>query len=764
MDIMIQVTFLVIAVLAVQKIFGQKLHVYVRYGLWGVVVLRLLIPVNIADSPFSTVSIADAMARQWGGSFHTKMLAVGQAVFGEQAVTVDVDGGGADVGVTGKNDETESERQSDNNGNDSGENYMADDGSGGAENIQGMYHNGTVETDEQLTGAYNGITEQDGGAIGRVFFFVRLIVSLFVGGFLLAAYFRFWRRLRRTREIYMGDLDINVRIRHRVPVYRVKKLKSPCLVGFLHPAVYVGKNVRTDSDRFRYIVTHEQVHYLHGDYIWAFLRAVLLTLYWYHPFVWIAAAVSAKDGEMACDYGTIRRLGEGERFSYSEMLLEMSCKNKGRRVYSYGTMLWTGKSEIKERILRLTNANTSRVSVSVMAGLLMVVMAGCAFTGNAAQAEENGKTILLTNPAGNDTDAAGFKEAAPPLDNSVVDDENMAEESVEARELEVRPAQISAETLLGVDGAVLDYASAMENGEASVVIFHDYFGLVVYDLTNNKVLRSLDLEPIGCNMTQGDDACQVAVSADGNTVWLHPMSKHYMYRYEVEENKLYEVALVKNFEIDLEVEELFDRFLTIEESLQKYVGWRSNYLYEEYKNGQGVQTANIYLYVSDEEEQKLGNMKCVWDDMVFMMFSGDEEAKGSASYTVPCVYSRISDVFGERMHPVTQEIRRHEGIDFAAQQGTEVIAAADGVVYDTGYSEEYGNYTVLLHPNGDMTYYCQCQSVSVQKDEHVKQGDVIGTVGSTGKSTGPHLHFAISQNGEFVDPEIYLPNLHEFTD
>lgn len=80
MDIMIQVTFLVIAVLAVQKIFGQKLHVYVRYGLWGFVVLRLLIPVNIADSPFSTVSIADAMARQWGGSFHTKMLAVGQAV------------------------------------------------------------------------------------------------------------------------------------------------------------------------------------------------------------------------------------------------------------------------------------------------------------------------------------------------------------------------------------------------------------------------------------------------------------------------------------------------------------------------------------------------------------------------------------------------------------------------------------------------------------------------------------------------------------
>ena len=70
------------------------------------------------------------------------------------------------------------------------------------------------------------------------------------------------------------------------------------------------------------------------------------------------------------------------------------------------------------------------------------------------------------------------------------------------------------------------------------IIFHDYFGLVVYDLTDREVVRSLDLAAIGCNFTQGDNACQVAVSADGREVWLHPMKRQYMFHYNVEKNLL----------------------------------------------------------------------------------------------------------------------------------------------------------------------------------------------------------------------------------
>ena len=98
----------------------------------------------------------------------------------------------------------------------------------------------------------------------------------------------------------------------------------------------------------------------------------------------------------------------------------------------------------------------------------------------------------------------------------------------------------------------------------------------------------------------------------------------------------------------------------------------------------------------------------------------------------------------------------HEGIDFAAKEGTDITAAADGVVYETGYSEKYGNYAVLLHINGDLTYYCHCREVTVKKEDQVKRGQKIATVGTTGRSTGPHLHFALSQSGYFVDPADHM--------
>ena len=245
-----------------------------------------------------------------------------------------------------------------------------------------------------------------------------------------------------------------------------------------------------------------------------------------------------------------------------------------------------------------------------------------------------------------------------------------------------------------------------------------------------------------------------------------------MYRYDVEENGLGQEPLVKTFQMDLEGEDIFDRYL-VQETLQNAAGWESNYLYEEYKDEQGLQTAYIYLAVSDGEEQKLDNMKCVWDDMVFMLhwdLSGapEEQAANDVAfpysydgiseyvqiiYDKPCNYTRISDAYGSRVHPVTQEVRWHEGIDYAAEKGSDVYAAAAGVVYETGYSAKYGNYVVLLHINGQMTYYCQCDEIFVEKGDHVERGSTIATVGSTGMSTGAHLHFAISSYGEFVDPQ-----------
>lgn len=142
-------------------------------------------------------------------------------------------------------------------------------------------------------------------------------------------------------------------------------------------------------------------------------------------------------------------------------------------------------------------------------------------------------------------------------------------------------------------------------------------------------------------------------------------------------------------------------------------------------------------------------------DILAKAFQSPERHTGTAiQYQNPCpAATRISDTFGERTHPATLKVRKHDGIDLAAENGAAVLAAADGVVIQTGFDYTSGHYVVLYHEvSGEYTYYCHCAEILVSEGEKVNVGDKIATVGSTGLSTGSHLHFALSRNGEYKEP------------
>ena len=130
-------------------------------------------------------------------------------------------------------------------------------------------------------------------------------------------------------------------------------------------------------------------------------------------------------------------------------------------------------------------------------------------------------------------------------------------------------------------------------------------------------------------------------------------------------------------------------------------------------------------------------------------------------FSYPVKGARISDTFGSRVHPVTQEKIVHLGIDFAADEGTTVMAAADGTVVKTGNDTVCGNYVVLLHENGDATYYFHCSEIMVEEGKQIERGWPIAAVGNTGNSTGPHLHFAVSRNGTYIEPEFITEDVIE---
>lgn len=121
--------------------------------------------------------------------------------------------------------------------------------------------------------------------------------------------------------------------------------------------------------------------------------------------------------------------------------------------------------------------------------------------------------------------------------------------------------------------------------------------------------------------------------------------------------------------------------------------------------------------------------------------------------------NRIASGFGYRIDPVYKTTKMHEGLDFAAPQGTPIYATADGTITTAGSTGNgYGNHVIINHGYGYETLYGHMVRVKVKNGEPVKRGQVIGWVGSTGKSTGPHLHYEVHKNGTKIDPIYFFYN------
>ena len=119
-------------------------------------------------------------------------------------------------------------------------------------------------------------------------------------------------------------------------------------------------------------------------------------------------------------------------------------------------------------------------------------------------------------------------------------------------------------------------------------------------------------------------------------------------------------------------------------------------------------------------------------------------------------YTRVSDDYGMRMHPTLFVPQFHNGVDFASPKGTAIYAAYDGIVVTADYSSTMGNYVMIDHGGGLYTIYMHASKLYVKKDDVVARGNTIAAVGSTGRTTGNHLHFSVRLNGEYVSPWNYI--------
>ena len=377
-EILITATVLILCILLIRLIFRGKISSRLQYTLWILVVLRLVIPVSAQFDlgPLSRFRLMDLVERDESGIAEH----LGETIRLKEPIQMTMDSDSILFRLFAPDEVKET--------------------------LEDMPTDGPTAV--FLAGRL-GFSRLD------VLWFLWGLGALIVGVWIIVTNIMFSRRLRTSRQPFELPETLRVNVietmkfstgkdktaaaarraeisdegeerdhgfggKYRLPAfYLAEGISSPCLYGFPgHEAIYLTGDVVDDADRLRHVVVHELVHKKHGDGFWALLRGVLVTVYWFHPLVWVAAACSKRDCELACDEGALALLGEEERIPYGETLLSIITR-KGRAfdlICTATTMTGSGKS-VKERIQFI--AKESKVLYAAVAGALFLIAAVCLF-------------------------------------------------------------------------------------------------------------------------------------------------------------------------------------------------------------------------------------------------------------------------------------------------------------------------------------------------------------------------------------------------
>ncbi len=339
---------LILLVAAVRFVLRDKLSLRLRYALWTVVALRLLIPFSFFQSSLSVLNLFGA-----------------QESFSEEALA------GADGRIAGF------ERI--------GDEEAAAGGFAEAETKNAVYTPVFYRNQDQNKNVLTADSWNNGFPFSKLLICVWLTGAFFCGGLVLAVNQDFKRKLYRTRKPYLTEKE------EGLPVYLSDVVKNPCIFGLIHPSIYLPGKVPEDKKLLEYVLTHERVHFEHRDNVWSIVRAVCICLHWYNPLVWLAGALSRQDGELACDETVLERLGEAERIGYGRVLLEYSVqKNAFGAALQLSTAMSGGKKQLRERIVMIARRPECTVKTALIAVLAAALCLVSSFTGRKAEAAGEG--------------------------------------------------------------------------------------------------------------------------------------------------------------------------------------------------------------------------------------------------------------------------------------------------------------------------------------------------------------------------------------
>ena len=497
----------------------------------------------------------------------------------------------------------------------------------------------------------------------------------------------------------------------RISVRVSDRISGPLTYGILRPAILLPKAMDWENETaLTHILTHEYVHIRYLDGRTKLVFAGTLCVHWWNPSVWLMAVLANRDLELACDEAVVRRLGDPA--AYARTLLAMEEARAG-------LCPQFAQSPIEERIKVMMKFKSKRASA--LAAVCALLLVACVTTAFATSAREETESLA-------DQLAASVSCQGDMLSFTLPEGEAEWELWISGR--------IQADGMT-MSVHYLEAESAAQSWEPGKTYQFQLAEAVYDELTINgthgRENIDLDLLPHVPRPADGNFSAVVEASWAETLAPYLPLGLEYTFDDPDGDGN----GLRMTFR-GREVRGIVDG----ETWITEHTG---NGLFDEdagevravYENG----VLTDLEFLSGEEQAA---------------FTAQRESAGESMVWPVTDFRAIVASFNPRANPGGEGDLVHIGVDVAAPAGTDIFAVLDGIVTESGFEATLGNYVMLDHGNGLETRYAHCQELYVEAGNAVEQGQVIAKVGSTGRSTGPHLHFEVWQDGEPQDPLYYV--------
>lgn len=362
-EILITSSILILTVILLRLLFRNKVSRRLIYGAWLLVALRLLIPFQFGNLSFSILAQAEPVTNAITEITQKPVSGPDREQIYSSALQ-EVLSQDRPVFIPEVQEQVDSEVLQ--SGRPAQEVYEQLLASNKPENILLPEINREIET---------VVSNTVSPTIGQIATVVWIVGMAVMAGWFAYVNVSLSRKLRRSATV-LEQTEC------RTPIKVSSELASPCLFGLLRPTVYLTPGCISDEQIRRYVLTHELTHMHTGDHIWTWVRCLCLCIYWFNPLVWVAAKLSKRDCELACDEAVLKQLGESERIAYGKTLVDMvSSLSAPGQLLETATAMYETKKQLKERVKCIVKKPKVFLTAVIVLVLVLTVITGCAFVG-----------------------------------------------------------------------------------------------------------------------------------------------------------------------------------------------------------------------------------------------------------------------------------------------------------------------------------------------------------------------------------------------